>query len=76
MPFDSAYCPVAGRVDVLAEDVGARAVEALGRRFSFETSSHAFVQISFTVAPGCIACAPSANAFACRITSGIGNGTT
>ena len=29
---------------------------------------------SLTFAPGCVACAPSANAFACRITSGIGNG--
>ena len=30
----------------------------------------------FTLAPGCAFCTPSANAFVCRITSGIANGTT
>ena len=32
--------------------------------------------MSFTLIPGCVSCAPSANAFACRITSGIGYATT
>ena len=42
--------------------------------FSFAGSNHEFVQTSLTFTPGCVACAPSANAFACRITSGIANG--
>jgi len=44
--------------------------------FSLAMSNHDFVHTSLTFAPGCVAWAPSANAFACRITSGIGNGTT
>ena len=76
MPFDSAYCPVAGESTFCPSTSAPAPLRLSAARFSFETSSHAFVQISFTVAPGCIACAPSANAFACRITSGIGNGTT
>ena len=37
---------------------------------------HAFVHSSLTFAPGWVAWAPSANALACRTTSGMPNGTT
>src|SRR5438477_454768 len=43
---------------------------------SFSGENHEFVQISLTLTPGCVACAPSAKALACRSTSGIANGTT
>ena len=43
---------------------------------SFGGEYHAFVQISFTLAPGCVACAPSVNALMWRTTSGMPNGTT
>ena len=43
---------------------------------SFGGENHAFVQTSFTFAPGCVACAPSVNALTCRTTSGMPKGTT
>ena len=43
---------------------------------SFCGEYHAFVHSNLTLAPGCVACAPSVNALACRTTSGMPNGTT
>src|SRR2546423_1414596 len=71
---DSAYWPAAGLSTfwpITSEPAEWRFSAAF---FSLSGANQEFVQRSFTFTPGCVACAPSANAFACRITSGIANG--
>ena len=75
-PFVSANWPAAGESTFCPSTSEPAETRLSAAFFSVAGLNHEFVQTSFTVAPGCVACAPSANAFACRITSGIGNGTT
>ncbi len=77
MPFDCAYWPAAGLSTFWPITSAPAATRLSAAFFSFAGSNHDFVQTSLTFALGMTSPAtPSANAFACRITSGIGNGTT
>jgi hypothetical protein len=73
--FDCAYCPAAGLSTFWPSTSAPAATRLSAAFFSLAGSNQDFVQTSLTFAPGCVACAPSAKAFACRMTSGIGNGT-
>src|SRR5919202_6714772 len=73
---DSAYLPADGLSTFCPSTSAPAETRLCAARFSFAGSNHEFVQISRTLTPGCVACAPSANALACRITSGIAYGTT
>ena len=76
MPTDSAYWPVAGLSTFWPITSAPAELRLSAAFFSLAGSNHEFVQMIFTLAPGCVVCTPSANAFVCRITSGIANGTT
>jgi len=73
---DSAYWPAAGLSTFCPITSAPAEWRFSAAFFSFAGSNHEFVQIRFTLTPGCVAWAPSAKAFAWRITSGIANGTT
>jgi len=74
--FDSAYWPAAGLSTFWPITSAPAWWRFCAAFFSLSGENQEFVQISLTFAPGWVAWAPSANAFACRITSGIANGAT
>src|SRR5207245_8703018 len=76
IPTDSANWPVAGESTFWPSTPAPALCRLSAAFFSFDGSNHEFVHTSLTLTPGCVACAPSANAFAWRITSGIGKATT
>ena len=76
MPADCAYWPAAGLSTFWPITQAPEECRLSAAFFSLSGENHELVQISLTLTPGCVACAPSAKAFACRITSGIANGAT